>query len=223
MLSYVFMKLLEARPRSYDQRMNEVSGGRVLAMKQAAAAELADCTDVLEIGCGTAELAALLCTRGATVEGFDRSSAMVEVARERIAREGLSERLSVREMGIERMDELTDEAYGAVVATLVLSELTDDERRFALKHAIRALRPGGRLVLVDEVVPRTRARRLLQALVRAPLVAGTYLASGSITRPIPDLVGDVAAAGFAVDKEERSGGDAIAVVAAHKPSGGQIP
>ena len=61
MFSYVFMKILEGRPRSYDRRMDELSRGRVRAMKQAVAGEIPSGAHVLEVGCGTGELAALIC------------------------------------------------------------------------------------------------------------------------------------------------------------------
>jgi demethylmenaquinone methyltransferase/2-methoxy-6-polyprenyl-1,4-benzoquinol methylase len=214
MLSYVFMKILESRPRSYDRRMDAVSRGRVRAMKQAVAAEVPSGTRVLEIGCGTGELGALLCARGARVEGFDRSPSMLAMARSRIAAEGLTGQLECREMGVEGMDDLPDRAYGAVVSTLVLSELSDDERRFALAHAFRVLQQGGVLVLGDEVLPRSRGRRLAHAVARAPMLAATYLIAGTASRPIRDLRGEVAAAGFVVEKEERSHGDAFALLVA---------
>jgi demethylmenaquinone methyltransferase/2-methoxy-6-polyprenyl-1,4-benzoquinol methylase len=218
MFSYVFMKILESRPRSYDQRMDKVSSGRVRAMKQTVSQEVPAGARVLEIGCGTGELAALLCGRGARVDGFDRSPSMVRVARERIDEEGLDGRLTVREMGVEEMDSLPEGTYGAVVSTLVLSELADDERRYALKHAFRVLAPGGLLVLADEVVPRSPGRRLLHALVRAPMLAATYLVSGTATQPIPDLRGEVARAGFLVEREARSQGDAFALLVARRPA-----
>jgi len=217
MLSYVFMKLLEGRPRSYDRRMDAVSGGRVRAAKEAVAAEVPEKARVLEIGCGTAELGAMLVARGARVEGFDLSPSMLSVARERIEAEGLADRLSVREMGVEGMDALTEATYDAVVSTLVLSELSEDERRFALKHGARVLRPGGRLVVADEVVPRSPGRRLVHRLLRAPLLAATYLISRSATTPIPDLAAEVAASGLVVEKEVRSHGGAFALLVASRP------
>ena len=153
MFSYVFMKILEGRPRSYDQRMDKVSRGRVRAMKQAVASEIAPRTHVLEMGCGTGELAALINARGSTVEGFDRSPSMLAVARERIEEGNLEGRLTVWEMGVDGMDALDERSYGAVVSTLVFSELADDERRYALKHALRVLEPAGLLVIADEVLP----------------------------------------------------------------------
>jgi ubiquinone/menaquinone biosynthesis C-methylase UbiE len=218
MFSYVFMKILEGRPRSYDRRMDELSRGRVRAMKLAVASEIPSGTHVLELGCGTGELAALICDRGATVEALDRNPSMLAVAAGRIEEEKLAGRLTLREMGVEGMDGLEERSYGAVVSTLVLSELTEDERRYTLKHALRVLEPRGLLVIADEVLPRSRADRLLHSFSRVPMLAATYLVSGASTRPIPDLQGDVLSAGFTIEKEQRSHGDAFSVLVAHRPA-----
>lgn len=217
MFSYVFMKLLERRPTSYDRRMEIASRGRVRAAKGAVAAEVSSGQQVLEIGCGTGELGAMMCARGASVEGFDLSPSMVEVARRRIAAEGLDPQMTVRQMGVDGMDELPGARYDVVVATLVLSELSDDERRFALRNAARVLRPGGRLVVADEARPRSPGRRALHAAVRAPMVAATYLVSRSSTHPLCDLAAEVDAVGLSVQREERSHGDAFLVLVAEKP------
>ncbi len=91
MFSYVFMKILEGRPRSYDRRMDKASRGHVRKVKEAMVAEVPGGARVLEIGCGTGELAAMLIARGATVTGFDVSPAMVEAARDRIETDDLKE------------------------------------------------------------------------------------------------------------------------------------
>jgi demethylmenaquinone methyltransferase/2-methoxy-6-polyprenyl-1,4-benzoquinol methylase len=210
--SYIFMKILEGRPRSYDRRMDKASRGRVRAIKEAVAAEVPQGARVLEIGCGTGELAAMMIGRGATVDGFDASPTMVEVVRERIAEEGLEGKLTVRQMGVDGMDGLQASEYDAVVSTLVFSELNEDERRYALKHAVRVLKPGRLIVIADEVVPRKAAPRILHSVVRAPMLAMTYLVSGTSTRPIPDLSGELAEAGFHIEEEVRSHGDAFALV-----------
>ena len=86
MFSYVFMKLLERRPRSYDRAMDVASSGRTRRMKRAVVAAVESGSHVLEIGCGSGELAALLVRAGCTVEGFDRNRAMVAAAREALWR-----------------------------------------------------------------------------------------------------------------------------------------
>jgi demethylmenaquinone methyltransferase/2-methoxy-6-polyprenyl-1,4-benzoquinol methylase len=217
MFSYVFMKILEGSPRSYDRRMDRASRGRVRAIKESVAEAVPPEARVLEIGCGTGELAAMLIDRGAVVDAFDASPTMIELVRGRIEDEGLHEKLKVRHMGVDGMDGLPAGDYDAVVSTLVFSELSADERAYALEHSARILKPGGLLVIADEVVPRKAASRLLQSAVRLPMLAATYLASRASTQPIGDLAGEVAQAGFHVDKERRSHGDAFAVVKATLP------
>ena len=109
------------------------------------------------------------------------------VAARRIEEEELDGRLTLREMGVEGMDGLEEQSYGAVVSTLVLSELTDDERRYTLKHAFRVLEPGGLLVIADEVLPRSRAGRLLHAFTRVPVLAATYSGIGREHPPDPPI------------------------------------
>lgn len=212
MLSYIFMKILEARPRSYDRRMDRFSRGKVARIKEAVVAEIPERAKVLEIGCGTGELAAMLIARGATVTGFDLNPEMIEVAREKIEEEGLGNRFTLGEMGVAGMDLFPSSCFDAVVSTLSFSELSSDERRFTLRHAERVLKPGGLIVIADEVVPRTLLRKLVKACVRIPMLAATYLASGASTRPIADLPVEIADAGFEVSKEIRSQGDAFALV-----------
>lgn len=216
MFSYVFMKILEMRPGSYDRRMEKVSRGRTRKIKELVAIAVPGGSHVLEIGCGTGELAGLMIECGCTVEGFDLSPSMVRAAVERIEKERLGDKFSVKCMGVESMDGFPDEHFDAVVSTLAFSELNDDERRFVLEHASRILRPGGRLVIADEVVPRYPVRRLFHSMGRLPLLALTYLVTGTSTRPLRDLSGEIKQTGFTIQQEERSQGDSFAFVVALK-------
>ena len=217
MLSYLFMKVLENRPRSYDRRMNKISLGHIKSIKENVIREIPENAQVLEMGCGTGELATMLLTRGATITAFDVNPAMVAVARERVKSKELKNKLTIREMGIEGMDNLPSVSYDAVVSTLVFSELTDDERHFALMHSKRVLKPGGVLVIADEVVPDKAIRKLLQFIVRLPMLVLTYLVSRSSTHPLGHLPGDLINAGFRVKKEIRSKGGTFAMVVGGVP------
>ena len=210
------MKILEMRPRSYDQRMDMVSRGHVRAVKEAVAREVPEKSYVLEIGCGIGELARLMIQRGCRVAGFDLSTSMVELCEERIEREGLGDAFSVRRMGVEGMDGLPGENFDAVVSTLVFSELNNDERRFALTHSARVLKPRGRIVVADEVVPVKAVRRVAHAVLRLPVLMLSYLVSGKSTRPIESLENEITDAGFIVEKELRSHGDSFAIVVGRK-------
>lgn len=223
MFSYVFMKMLEMRPRSYDRQMERASKGRIRAIKTAVAGEIPDKSHVLEIGCGTGELAEMMIKQGATVYGFDINSNMAAVAQKRAGSSELKGKMTVRVMGVDGMDSLPDSAFDTVVSTLVFSELADDERRFAFKHASRVLKPGGGLVIADEVVPQKSWEKGLHKLVRAPMAAVTYLVSQATTRPIADLAGEITAAGFIVQKETRSHGDSFVIVVAVNSNQGRNP
>lgn len=221
MFSYVFMKILEGRPHSYDRRISCISGGRSRQMKEKVIEEIAPGSEVLEIGCGTGELAAMLIASHSTVHGFDINPAMVAEAQDRAKNERLNGKLRVQQMGVDGMDSLPAQAYDAVVSTLVFSELSGDERRFALQQAARVLRAGGLLVVADEVVPRSLTRRLFHAFFRIPLLVVTYLVSGTSTQPVRDLSGDILRAGFDIEKDRRSRGDTFAVVVARWKGAGE--
>lgn len=218
MFSYVFMKILEMRPGSYDERMEKVTRGRMRAVKEAVAREVPRGSHVLEIGCGTGELAGLIVERDCRVEGFDLSPSMVEMAKEKIEMDNLKEKFSVRQIGVDGMDGFPSEDFDAVVSTVVFSELNDYERRFTLEHAARVIKPGGRIIIADEVVPRLAMRRVIHTIVRLPLVAVTYLVTRKSTHPIVNLAGEINEAGFIVEKEVRSRGDSFSMVVAAKKS-----
>ena len=95
---------------------------------------------VLDAGCGSGPLTAALQARGAIVTGVDASSAMIELARQRL---GADADLHVADLG----DPLpfADDVFDDVVASLVLHYLEDWVA--PLRELRRVLRPGGRVVL----------------------------------------------------------------------------
>ncbi len=111
------------------------------------------------------------------------------------------------------IDALPEGGFDAVVASLSLSEMSACERRFVLGEAQRRLRPGGALVVADEVRPRGW-RRALHALLRAPQALLAWLLAGSLSQPIPGLVDEIRGAGFEPVREERLLLDGLAVVIA---------
>jgi len=217
MFSYVFMKILETRPRSYDRNINRASLGKVKEVKRQIANLITPGSKVLEIGCGTGEFAGMLVTAGCNVEGFDLSPSMIGVARERIRSEGIGDSFTVHNMGVDSMDMFADRSYDAVVSILAFSEMSDDERGYALENAYRVLSPGGKIIIADEVSPRSGVLRFLHSITRAPTLLVTYLVTSATTRPIGDIAGELAAAGFVVEKCERSQADSFALVVAVKP------
>lgn len=206
MSSLALMRWLEATPDRYDAGMRTITLGRIEALHDAVAAEAAPrpgC-DVLEIGCGTGAVTGRLLARGARVTALDQSPEMLEQARRRIAESAPSEAEAPRwlERTASEVDTLPRAAFDAVVMSLCLSEMSPDERHFVLRRARERLRPGGRLVVADEVRAVGPARAL-QVLGRAPQWLLGWLLAGSVSRPVPDLRGELEATGFVVPREQR--------------------
>lgn len=95
---------------------------------------------ILDAGCGSGPLAAALRERGATVSGFDRSAAMLRLARRRL---GEDADLVVADLA-EPLP-YADGAFDDVVASLVLHYLEDWTAPLA--ELRRVLVPGGRLIV----------------------------------------------------------------------------
>lgn len=96
-----------------------------------------------DLGCGTGQMAASLAPFVGRVVAVDSSAAMLAAARTRLG--GLAN-VEVREGELERLP-LADGELDAAVAFLVLHYVA--EPGDALAEAARALRPGGRLLVVD--------------------------------------------------------------------------
>jgi ubiquinone/menaquinone biosynthesis C-methylase UbiE/DNA-binding transcriptional ArsR family regulator len=100
---------------------------------------------VLDVGTGTGRMLQLLSPHAERVVGVDLSPAMLAVARAGV------ERASLRNVQLRQGDiyalPVERDAYDLVLVHQVLHYLDDPLR--ALKEAARAMRPGGRLVVVD--------------------------------------------------------------------------
>jgi SAM-dependent methyltransferase len=95
---------------------------------------------ILDAGCGSGHLFAALRDRGAIVTGFDSSTKMVELARQRL---GADAALQVADLGSPLP--FPDGAFDDVIAALVLHYLEDWTAPLA--ELRRVLRPGGRLIM----------------------------------------------------------------------------
>ncbi len=104
---------------------------------------------VVEFGCGTGRLAAVLfeshLSPGATYLGLDVSGVMVGLTKHRLSRWG--GRAVVRQCdGTPRIEAL-ENTFDRVICTYVLDLLSDDEICAVLDEAHRVLKPGGLLGL----------------------------------------------------------------------------
>jgi ubiquinone/menaquinone biosynthesis C-methylase UbiE len=217
MSTYVLMKVLESAPSRYDWGIRLLTLGNVDRAYDRLAALVQAGDRVLDVGCGTGALALRAAQRGALVKGIDVNAQMLEIAQQRAEAAGLSAKVDLCEMGVAELDAEATQSYDVVTSGLCFSELTPGERTYALEQAYRVLKPGGLLLLADEVVPAGILKRLLHGLIRLPLVAITYLLTQTTTRAVRDLPVQVQAAGFDIQPVYRSGLGSFVELVAQKP------
>jgi len=205
------MKLLEQTPAKYDRRMRLLTLGRIDRIKHEIASTWVEPDDaVLEIGCGTGTLAALMSERGATVVGIDVSERMLVVARE------TAPKAELLHLTATEIDRLGAERFDTIVSTLAFSELSSDELAYVLQASRSLLKGDGRLIVADEVMPTSWWQRVLFHIVRWPLAAVTFLLTQNTTHALQSLDYRLAEAGFRVLSDERYLLGTLALVVAEK-------
>ena len=214
MSSYVYMKVLESAPERYDRGIHRLSDGNIETIYELIASEVATPkARVLDVGTGTGGVALACAARGANVVGIDSNPGMLEIARRKAeagALDGHCEWLELGAMEIE--DRFEKASLDAVVACLVFSELQPEERDYVLGMAYSRLEVGGRIVIADEVRPRSPMQRVWRAARRAPAQLWTYFLTQTTTRPVESLSQSLRDTGFAQVTEKRLGDDDFAIV-----------
>jgi len=219
MSTYVLMRILESAPHRYELGIRLLTFGSVDRAYERLTSRIESGQRVLDLGCGTGALTLRAARRGAQVKGIDVNPEMLEVARAQVQKAGLAERVELVEMGVAELDGEKPQSYDAVMTGLCLSELSHDEIRYTLEQVRRILRPGGLLLIADEVTPRGRVRRLLHALLRAPLVVLTYVITQQTTHAIANLTERLRKAGLVIESTHASGLGSFLEIVARAPAG----
>jgi len=126
---------------------------------------------ILEVGCGTGNLLALLAKTFPTAHciGVDIDEDSVTSARQRLQKAGIADRAEARKGSVSAA--VQPSSVDAVVIVEVLHEIAQDLRPFVIAQSATALKPGGWLVIVDETYPSTR-EEMRQPEFRFPLMTG---------------------------------------------------
>ena len=182
MSTLVYMKILEQTPTSYDAWMRFFTLGRIDRIKAEIAQKFINANDkVLEIGCGAGSLAALINRRGAKITAIDISEKMLTEARKKTP-EAEFHHLTALEI-----EQFGRQAFDKIVATLSFSELSEEELNMVVKMAADALKPGGLLIVADEVQAPRLWQRFLAATIRWPLTVITFLITQQTTNRLHDF------------------------------------
>jgi len=218
MASYVFMKILESAPTRYDRGIEILSLRENKRIQRDIADNYINKGDkVLEIGCGTGSLAISCAEKGASVVGIDLSSRMLAMANRKVREHNLNEEVQYQELSATEIGKVfSDESFDKITGTLVFSELYPDERRYVLKQAYRILKPGGLIVIADEVVPGSLLKRVLHRLIRIPLAIITYILTQTTTRALKGFDEALTETGFKIVHHKKSNLDSFALFVALK-------
>jgi ubiquinone/menaquinone biosynthesis C-methylase UbiE len=132
--------------RSYDRILPRLPFYAEVVARHVAAVREAAPKRVLDLGCGTGNVAIELAARGTEVVAIDLSEAMLGRLHEKLAvRPALP--LAVRSGDAEDLSEFASGSFDAVTCLLVLYSVERPER--ALDEAIRVLARGGLLVITE--------------------------------------------------------------------------
>lgn len=105
----------------------------------------------LDVACGTADFSIAAIRAGVQqVTGVDISEGMLELGREKIARCGLSERVSLEEGACEELG-FPRESFSS--AGIAFGIRNFENREKALREIFRVLEPGGQLVILEFSLP----------------------------------------------------------------------
>jgi ubiquinone/menaquinone biosynthesis C-methylase UbiE len=131
----------------YDA-FSRLSGVRPLHDRAAALADIAPGESVLDVGCGTANLslAVLRAQPAARVTGLDPDAGALRIAARKASRrrvpltlvQGFADRLPTGDGSLDH-----------IVSALALHHVPDEGRILFGREALRALRPGGKVTIVD--------------------------------------------------------------------------
>lgn len=218
MFSYIFMKILESRPHRYDWGINLLTGGQAGKIKENIVTNFVQPgMAILDIGCGTGDLAVRAARAGAFVTGLDISEGMLAIARARVKKYGLESKVILHHAGVVEIDDLLNEnSFDLITSTLVISELYAEEREWALRKLYAILKPEGTLLVAGEVRPKHVLKRLLYYTLRFPLTLITYLISQTGTRPVRHIGDEMHRAGFKITEERYSFLESFIIVAARR-------
>jgi len=138
--------------RSWDHGAGNNPGLVKVVERVIAEAEPAAGQRVVDLGCGSGQLALRIAPGVASVVAVDVSRAMIDLLEQHAADAGIAN-VDGRAVAIEHLD-LEPGSVDVVVSNYALHHLRDPDKAAAVRQAAGWLRPGGRLVVGDMMFGR---------------------------------------------------------------------
>ena len=118
---------------------------------------------IMDVATGTGDLAIAMakCVEGTHILGIDLSEEMLQVARTKIEKLGLSDRIEVHKGDAENLDIVESDSIDA--ATVAFGVRNFENLEGGLSEIYRTLKPGGKFVVLEFSIPRNRFIRWVYA------------------------------------------------------------
>ncbi|NIM58656.1 MAG: methyltransferase domain-containing protein [Candidatus Aminicenantes bacterium] len=211
------MKILESAPKRYDLGIRLLTGGRLDKVYDRLASHIKEGDKVLDIGCGTGALSIRAAQKGGRVKGIDINSQMLEIAQIWANKLNLTEQIELCEMGIAELDREEADSYDVMMSGLCFSELDDDELSFTLREAKRIIKPGGLLLVADEVRPEKIYKKIINGLRRIFFGAIVFIITQTTTKALKNLPEKIRDSGFDIKSIKINRGENFIELIARKP------
>jgi len=190
------MKVLESSPHRYDKGIRILTLGKIDEIYDRLVENIEKDDRVLDIGCGTGPLSIRAINKGASVVGIDINPQMLEIAEKRAEQFECQAELEFLEMGVAEMDIFEDSSFDKVISILCFSELPEYELDYTLKQIRRILKEDGLLILGDETKPNSFIKKILNFIIRFPLVLITYILTQTTTSALSNIDLKLQSSGF---------------------------
>lgn len=199
MSTFILMKILESAPSRYDQGIYILTLGKLDKVYDRLTSHIKKGQTILDLGCGTGALTLRAAQKGAKVKGIDINAQMLEIAQKQVIKKNLLQNINLCEMGVAELETEKSDSYDMVMSGLCFSELSEDELIFTLKEVKRILKPGGFLLVADEVRPKNILKRILNGIVKFPLVIITSIIAQTTIHSIENLPEKIKESGLLIE------------------------
>ncbi|MFX1575005.1 MAG: methyltransferase domain-containing protein [Promethearchaeota archaeon] len=145
------MRKLEQEPESYDEKFTALTKGVNLQVKDWIVEQIGTSEAILEVGCGTGNLAAKMALKGNDVIAIDKNFQMINTAMKNYPSE--KDVKLIYQIGTITDLPADEKSKDVVVSTFMLSEIGPFEQQNFLRNAWRVLNPKGRVIIAAEFIP----------------------------------------------------------------------